>query len=406
MTVNSLRASARIADSLIPPQLDHSDKMKLLQWIFFGVLICLSLGDVVAQDTESEQRRVRDWGIVPGIMQPGPLNAITDVKGVLVGQKTLWEGEDVRTGATVILPHGGNIYRDKVPAGVVIGNGYGKLMGTTQILELGEIETPIVLTNTLSVPQGAEAILDWTLKQPGNESVRSVNAVVGETNDGYLNNIRKRALRASHVLEAMEGASAGAVEEGSVGAGTGTIMFGWKGGIGTSSRVLPAELGGYTVGVLVQTNYGGVLQVLGKEVGKALGKYYLKEAMDKGDADGSIMVVVATDAPLSDRNLNRLARRALLGIGRTGTPITNGSGDYVIAFSTAEGARRTAERRNQEFAYRELPNNKVSPLFQAVVESTEEAIYNALFMATEVSGHRGTVRALPVHEVVKMFSEH
>ena len=346
---------------------------------------------------ETEDRvRARDIGIAPGILPTGPLNAITDVAGVRVGHVTLIEGDDVRTGATAILPHGGNLYQDKVPAGVVVGNGYGKLMGTTQIEELGEIETPVVLTNTLSVPQGAEAILDWTLSRPGNEEVRSVNAIVGETNDGYLNDIRKRALRSSHILQAIEQASSGFVEEGTIGAGTGTIAFGWKGGIGTSSRRLPMELGGYTVGVLVQSNYGGVLQILGKPIGKELGQYYLKDVVDKGDADGSIMVVIATDAPLSDRNLTRLARRALLGIARTGSPMTNGSGDYVIGFSTATSVRRTPARRAGVASIDELPNNRISPLFQAVVESTEEAIYNSLFKAETVKGHRGTIEALPI----------
>jgi D-aminopeptidase len=320
-----------------------------------------------------------------------------------VGQVTLIEGDAVRTGATAILPHGGNLYEDKVPAGVVVGNGYGKLMGVTQIMELGEIETPIVLTNTLSVPQGAEAILDWTLEQPGNEDVRSVNTVVGETNDGFLNDIRRRALRASHIRSAIEAAGTGAVEEGSVGAGTGTVAFGWKGGIGTSSRRLPQDLGGYTLGVLVQTNYGGILDIMGVPVGRRLDRYYLRGALDSNDGDGSIMIVIATDAPLSDRNLTRLARRALLAIGRTGAPATNGSGDYVLAFSTAESVRRTPERRSTVATISDLPNNGISPLFQATVEATEEAIYNSLFKATTVTGHRGTIEALPLDKVLPMF---
>ncbi len=350
-----------------------------------------------------DRPRAREVGVAPGILSPGPRNAITDVAGVRVGHVTLIEGDAVRTGATAILPHGGNLYRDKVPAGVVVGNGYGKLMGVTQIRELGEIETPIVLTNTLSVPQGAEAILDYTLAQPGNEDVRSVNAVVGETNDGFLNDIRRRALRAAHITRAIAEADTGAVAEGSVGAGTGTVAFGWKGGIGTSSRRLPKTLGGYTVGVLVQTNYGGVLDIMGVPVGRLLGKYYLKDALDGGDADGSVMIVVATDAPLSDRNLTRLARRALLAIGRTGSPATNGSGDYVIAFSTAQSVRRTPERRNAVAAYEELPNNRISPLFQAVVEATEEAVYNSLFKAVTITGYRGTVEALPLEKVLPLL---
>ena len=361
---------------------------------------------VIEPMTSETKQRARELGIAPGILPTGRLNAITDVAGVLVGHTTLIEGAGVRTGATAVLPHGGNLYQDKVPAGVVVGNGYGKLMGTTQIVELGEIETPIVLTNTLSVPQGAEAILDWTLSRPGNENVRSVNAVVGETNDGYLNDIRSRTLKANHIIQAIENAASGPVAEGNTGAGTGTIAFGWKGGIGTSSRLLPGSLGGYTLGVLAQTNYGGVLQILGAPLGEALGQYYLKETLDRGDGDGSIMVVVATDAPLSDRNLTRLARRALLGIARTGSPMTNGSGDYVIAFSTAESVRRTAERRSGEAEYRSLSNDRISPLFQAVVEATEEAIYNSLFKAVTVEGHRGTIEALPVDRVMEVLREY
>ena len=347
----------------------------------------------------TERPRARDLGVAPGILPPGPLNAITDVEGVRVGQVTLVEGDAVRTGVTAILPHGGHLYQDKVPAAVAVGNGYGKLMGVTQIRELGEIETPLVLTNTLSVPEAAAGVIAWTLAQPGNENVRSVNAVVGETNDGYLNDIRRRVVQPAHVITAIETATGGPVDEGAVGAGTGTVAFGWKGGIGTSSRRLPEHLGGYTVGVLVQTNYGGVLQIDGVPVGERLGQYYLKSALDGGDADGSIMIVVATDAPLSDRNLERLAHRAFLGLARTGTPMTNGSGDYALAFSTAEGVRRTPERRATLAPGAELPNDRVSPLFQATVEATEEAIYNALFRAETVAGHRGTIEALPLEHV-------
>lgn len=379
----------------------------------FQVVFCLTLGliniTVLAQErgedlNDQDRPRAREIGVAPGVLATGVNNAITDVEGVLVGHFTLIEGEDVRTGATAILPHGGNLYQEKVPAGFVVGNGYGKFMGTTQIEELGEIETPIVLTNTLSVPQGAEAILDWTLEQPENENVRSVNAVVGETNDGYLNNIRKRALRASHIVQSITSAKSGPVEEGAVGAGTGTITYGWKGGIGTSSRVLPAGLGAYTVGVLVQTNFGGILQIDGIPVGEALGQYYLKGALNSDDADGSIIVVVATDAPLSDRNLKRLARRALFGIARTGSPMTNGSGDYVVAFSTNEAVRRTSDRRAGVATLAELPNSLMSPLFQAVVEATEEAIYNALFTATTMEGHRGRIEALPLQDVIELLN--
>ena len=283
-----------------------------------------------SEGNEFARPRARDIGIAPGILTPGPLNAITDVAGVLVGHVTLSDGQTINTGATAILPHGGNLYRDRVPAGFYQGNGYGKFAGSTQVIELGELETPIILTNTLSVPQGMEAAISWTLKQSGNEDVRSVNAVVGETNDGYLNDIRGRHLRADTIETAITSAKTGAVEEGSVGAGRGTISFGWKGGIGTSSRVLPSTLGSYTIGVLAQTNYGGILRVDGVPVGRLLDQYFMKETLDKGDADGSVIVVIATNAPLSDRNLERLASRAMLGIGRTGSPVTNGSGDYIL----------------------------------------------------------------------------
>lgn len=361
-----------------------------------------------AADAE-ERARARDLGLKPGVLAPGPLNAVTDVAGVRVGHVTLVSGDDVRTGATAILPHGGNLYKNKVPAAVVVGNGYGKLMGATQIAELGEIETPIVLTNTLNVPEGAIAVIEWTLEQPGNERVGSVNAVVGETNDGGLNNIRKRALTPELIRRAIEEAKDGPVEEGAVGAGTGTRAFGWKGGIGTSSRLLPETLGGWTVGVIVQTNFGGVLTVDGVRVGEALERYYLKEHVDDGDADGSTMIVVATDAPLSDRNLERLGARALAGLARTGASMTNGSGDYVIAFSTAESVRRTPERRSMASSIEELPNEMFSPLSQAVIEATEEAILNSLFMAETTEGFNtytgepSRVEALPLDEVREML---
>jgi D-aminopeptidase len=340
---------------------------------------------------DSQRKRARDLGIAPGILPTGKWNAITDVAGVRVGHVTLIEGDDIRTGVTAILPHNGNVYQDKVPAGLVVGNGFGKLMGSTQIEELGEIETPIVLTNTLAVPRAAEAVIDWVLSQRDNEEVRSVNPVIGETNDGVLNNIRKIAVTKEHVVQAFENAGSDMVEEGCVGAGTG------KGGIGTSSRLLPENLGGYTVGVLAQTNFGGVLQINGRQIGKELRQYYLKDKPDDGSADGSIMVIVATDAPLSDRNLKRLAKRGLAGLARTGASMSDGSGDYVIAFSTAEEIRRTAERRGKVWAYPEVPNAGMSPLFQAVIEGTEEAIYNSLCMAWTMSGYQGrTIRALPL----------
>jgi D-aminopeptidase len=345
---------------------------------------------------ESVRKRVRELGITPGTLPVGQWNAITDVQGVKVGHFRLIEGEDIRTGVTAILPHVGNLFQDKVPGGIVVGNGFGKLMGSTQVEELGEIETPIVLTNTLAVPRAAEAIIDSTLAQKGNEDVRSVNPVVGETNDGVLNNIRKIAVTKEHVTQAINIASSGPVAEGCVGAGTGTICFGWKGGIGTSSRLLPEKLGGYTVGVLVQTNFGGILQIDGVPVGKKLDQYYLKEDLKNDSADGSIMVVIATDALLTDRNLKRLAKRGLAGLAWTGASMSNGSGDYVIAFSTAEEVRRTAERRNKVWAYPEVPNDWMSPLFQAASEATEEAIYNSLCMAETMTGYReAKVVALP-----------
>ena len=379
----------------------------LLSFLLFAVALPCSARDPVRVSNSADQRqtkpRARELGVAPGVLNPGPLNAITDVSGVLVSHVTLIEGTDVRTGVTAILPHGGNLYQEKVPAGFAVANGYGKFAGTTQILELGEIETPIVLTNTLSVPQGMEGIIKWTLDHEGNESVRSVNAVVGETNDGFLNDIRGRHVRVAHVIEAINSAKSGPVVEGSVGAGTGTITFGWKGGIGTSSRLLPERLGGWTVGVLAQTNYGGVLQIDGIPVGKELGKYYLKGATDSGDADGSIILVLATDAPLSDRNLTRIARRALAAIGRTGSPASNGSGDYAVSFSTAESVRRTRDRRSGEAMIGELPNGSISPLFQAAMEAAEEAIYNALFQATTMTGMNGTIEELPIADIRRLL---
>ena len=351
-------------------------------------------------------QRAREFGITPGVLPVGKWNAITDVAGVKVGHVTLIEGDDIRTGVTAIRPHGGNIFQDKVPAGILVGNGFGKLMGSTQVEELGEIETPILLTNTLAVPIAAEAIIDWTLAQPGNEEVRSVNPIVGETNDGWLNDIRTRAVTKESALNAIEKAESGPVEEGCVGAGTGTVCFGWKGGIGTSSRGLPQSLGGYTVGVLVQSNFGGVLQMDGIPIGKELDQYYLKDELDRPSADGSIMIVIATDAPLSERNLKRLAQRGLAGLARTGASMSSGSGDYVIAFSAAESVRRTVDRRSQVWAYSEVPNDLMSPLFQAAIEATEEAIYNSLCMATTMIGCRNrTVDALSLDTLKTLISK-
>ncbi|PWE17827.1 aminopeptidase [Marinicauda salina] len=376
---------------------------KLIAALIGGVLL-------MASTPADAQVRARDIGVAPGVLEPGSLNAITDVAGVRVGHVTLIEPPAIRTGVTAILPHGGDLYADKVPAGVVVGNGYGKLMGSSQIAELGEIETPILLTNTMAVPRAADGILDWTLARPGHEDIRSVNMVVGETNDARLNDIRARVVTPAHAVEAIETASGGPVAEGAVGAGAGTVAFGWKGGIGTSSRALPESLGGHTIGVLVQTNFGGVLTMDGLPVGERLGQFYLDDHVADDRADGSIMIVVATDAPLSDRNLTRLARRALAGLARTGASMTNGSGDYVIAFSTAESVRRTPERRSGEAEIAELSNSAMSPLFQAVIETTEEAIYNSLLMAETAryegpDGETRTVEALPVDAVRAMIAE-
>ena len=333
----------------------------------------------------------RELGFIPGILPPGSLNAITDVAGVSVGHCTLVEGADIRTGVTAVLPHGDNLFQNKVPAGLAVGNGFGKFAGATQIVELGEIETPILLTNTLAVPNAAEALISWTLSQPGNAEVRSVNPIVGETNDGWLNDIRQRRLGVEHCLQALQAARSGPVAQGCVGAGMGTVAFGWKAGIGSASRRLPGRLGGWTLGVLVQANFDGVLQVCGRPVGIELGQYYLKQALERAPApEGeSIIILVATDAPLSERNLTRLAHRALGGLARTGASMTNGSGDYALAFSTHPDCRRTPARRRQVTALPELPNELVSPLFQAVLEVAEEAIYNALFFAETTTGYLG-----------------
>lgn len=346
----------------------------------------------------SGRARARDLGIAPGIFRPGAHNAITDVAGVVVGHATIVEGDAIRTGVTAIRPHAGNPFTDRVPAGLAVINGYGKLAGATQLAELGELETPIVLTNTLAVGRAVEALVDWTLAR--NSEAVSVNAVVGETNDGRLNDIRARGVTAAHVHAALDTAAAGCVAEGSIGAGTGTMAFGFKGGIGTSSRVLPEALGGWTLGALVQANYGGVLSMDGIPVGRDLGKWYLKEHTDRGDADGSVMVVIATDAPLSDRNLTRLATRAMAGLARTGAAFSDGSGDYAIAFATHPGVRRTAERRAHQAIIADWPNDRMSPLFVAAAEAVEEAVLNALTMATTVigrdarSGRRATGHAI------------
>ena len=352
----------------------------------------------------SAQSRPRELGIKIGVLPTGTLNAITDVAGVKVGQITLSEGADIRTGVTAILPHDGNIFQQKVPAAIYIGNGFGKLAGYSQVEELGTMETPIILTNTLSVPTASDALIDWTLGQQGNENVRSVNPVVGETNDGFLNDIRGRHVRKEHVLNALAQAQGGPVMEGNVGAGTGTVCFNWKGGIGTSSRKLPSKLGGYTVGVLVQTNFGGVLKVNGVPVGQELGKYAFKESLDKS-SDGSCMMILATDAPLDARNLKRLAKRVIMGLAQTGGIASNGSGDYVIAFSTVNRVMHETAEATYTATY--VHNDNVSPLFLAAIEATEEAIINSLFMAKTSEGTQGhKVEELPKEKVLEIMRKY
>jgi D-aminopeptidase len=379
------------------------------------IIALLSLtGGAMFGQTETRPR-VRDLGVQVGVLPPGPLNAITDVAGVKVGQTTLIRGENIRTGVTAVLPHGGNLYKERVPGAIFLGNAYGKLAGSTQVNEMGEIETPILLTATDSVPRVADAVITYTFGLKGNENVLSVNPVVGETNDGWLSDIRSRPIAPEDVFAAINNASAGPVEEGVVGAGTGTVAFGFKGGIGTSSRVLPVSLGGYTVGVLVQTNFGGNLIVAGVPIGNELGQFYPKISSDGNKApgsgarpetvDGSCMIVVATDAPLDHRNLSRLAARAMMGLARTGSSGSNGSGDYVIAFSSSPDVRIVAG----DGVYRPkelLGNESMSPLFEAVIEATEEAIYNSMFRAHDVSGNGHTIKALPLQETIDLLRKH
>lgn len=372
----------------------------------------LATAFAVAHDNPPHVRpRVSDLGLKVGILPSGPLDAITDVAGVEVGSMTIIRGDNIRTGVTAVLPHSGNLYREKVPAGIFVGNGFGKLTGSTQVDEMGDIETPILLTSTTSVPRVADALVSYMLSLPGNEDVLSINPVVGETNDGYLNDIRGRHISPDDVFAAIKNAKSGPVEEGDVGAGTGTVAFGWKGGIGTASRRLPTNLGGYTIGVLVQTNFGGVLTIAGTPVGETLGQYYLRQELKqagsgKDKADGSCMIVVATDAPMDARNLRRLAARAWLGVARTGSSGSNGSGDYAIAFSTAPQVRvrgnDKALTRNTEI----MANDAMSPLFQAVIEATEEAVYNSMFKATTMIGNGHTVEALPIERTVEILKAH
>jgi len=355
--------------------------------------------------------RASQLGLKVGILRTGPLDAITDVSGVAVGQVTILQGDHVRTGVTAILPHPGNLYREKVPGAIFVGNGYGKLTGSTQVEEMGSIETPILLTNTSSVPDVAAAVTRYMMSLPENKDVLSINPIVGETNDGLLNDIRGFHVTQENVYAAIRQARSGPVEEGAVGAGTGTVAFGWKGGIGTSSRKLPAALGGYTIGVLVQTNFGGVLTIAGAPVGQELGQYYLREELNqegtgKDKADGSCMMVVATDAPLDARNLKRLAARAWLGMARTGSAGSNGSGDYAIAFSTAPSLRIRSSDKSLTQPAETLRNEAMSPLFQAVIEATEEAIYNSLFRASTVTGNGHTVQALPIEKTVQILKEY
>ena len=346
-----------------------------------------------------------------GVLPTGPLDAITDVGGVEVGQTTIIRGENIRTGVTAILPHEGNLYREKVPGAIFVGNGFGKLAGSTQVDEMGDIETPILLTSTMSVPRVADAVISYMLALPGNEDVLSINPVVGETNDGYLNDIRGRHISSEDVFAAIKNAKDGPVAEGAVGAGTGTVAFGWKGGIGTASRRVPASLGGYTVGVLVQTNFGGVLTIAGAPVGQELGQYYLHKELQAADsikdkANGSCMMVIATDAPVDSRNLKRLAARAWVGMGRTGSSASNGSGDYAIAFSTAPQVRIRMDEKPSMRRIEVLPNDSMSPLFEAVIEGAEEAIYNSIFKASTMSGNGHSVEALPIEKTTKILREH
>src|SRR5215813_9087949 len=387
----------------------------------FAVLALTALGTIVGETggtplAQETRPRARAAGIKVGILPTGPLNAITDVPGVLVGHTTIVRGDSIRTGVTAILPHAGNLFRDKVPGAIFVGNGFGKLMGSTQVTELGEIETPILLTSTLSVPRVADFLLDYMLALSGNEQVQSINAVVAETNDGYLNDIRGRHINREDVISAIKNARSGAVEEGSVGAGTGTVAFGFKGGIGTSSRKLPEKLGGYTIGVLVQTNFGGVLTINGAPVGRELGKYYLKDELvgkatpddnPASIADGSVIIVIATDAPVDARNLKRLGARAMMGLARTGAAGSNGSGDYAIAFATAADLRAArAKGPANSYSQTLLANDAMSPLFLAVIEATEEAIYNSLFRATTVTSRGHTVEALPLERTLEVLRKY
>ncbi|MGH7700270.1 MAG: P1 family peptidase [Gemmatimonadales bacterium] len=379
-------------------------RAQALAWGLVGTLTVFWAAPAQAQS----RPRARELGLNVGVLPPGSLNAITDVGGVRVGHATVARGDSINTGVTVVLPHGGNVFRDKVPAAVVVGNAFGKLAGSTQVNELGELESPVVLTCTLCVPRAADAVLTYLLGLPGNERVQSANPLVAETNDGFLSDIRRRPVSEADVLAAIRDAREGPVQEGAVGAGRGTTAFGWKGGIGTASRRLPARLGGWTLGVLVQTNFGGVLTINGAPVGRELGRYYLREGGGGlGDgADGSIIIVVATDAPLDHRQLTRLGRRALAGLARTGSSMTNGSGDYVIAFSTVRPRPSPSAPVRLLDTGEVVVNDAMSPLFQATIEATEEAIYNSLLRAETVRGYRGTATALPLDSTVAILQRY
>ncbi len=369
------------------------------RYLILATCVVLAVVSLTAQ----QHRTLRQWGFPTGIFETGQYNAITDVPGVAVGHVTLIEGDSVRTGVTAIVPHQGNIFRQKVPAAIYVGNGFGKLAGVTQVRELGNIETPVILTNTLSVAAGLEGVIRWTLMQPGNENEKSVNAVVGETNDGRLNDIRGMHITPQMVIDAINKAHGGPVEQGCVGAGTGTICFGFKGGIGTSSRVLPESLGGYTIGVLVQTNYGGILEIDGVQVGQRLHKHdFINHVRKSDNVDGSCMMVVITDAPLDSRNLERVAKRAMMGMAKTGAIASNGSGDYVIALSVAPD--NLIDSHAKTITSTVLANSEMSSIFAATIEATSEALWNSLFMADSMTGKDGYhVDALPVEQVLEML---
>ncbi|MFQ5771905.1 MAG: P1 family peptidase [bacterium] len=370
------------------------------------VIIILIIGNSVVAET-NDRPRARDLGIHVGIFKPGKWDAITDVEGVKVGHVTLIKDDNIRTGVTAILPHAGNHFQKKVPAAIYVGNGFGKLCGYTQIEELGNLETPILLTNTLNVPKVADAVIDYMIQINGNEGIRSINPVVGETNDGWLNDIRGRHVTKDDVFQAIINAKSGPVEEGSVGAGTGTMCLGFKGGIGTSSRILPQALGGYKIGVLVQTNYSGILEINGAPVGRELGNYYFENKINYANGEGSCMVVVATDAPLSPKNLKRLAKRAYLGLAKTGFFSSNGSGDYIIAFSTYSTNFISNHPSKATRKVKLLYNDQLFPLFQAVVEATQEAVYNSLLKATTIIGRNGHIgQAIPIDKVIEICKKY